>query len=1108
MKRGLSTTILSTLQVRSMRSASLVACCEFLSKMVEDVLPSSDDLDRWIYMASLLGDECERLCEKVWPVVRVGAGASNVGLIDETSAQLGANMVLTCVDGKLCLTVEESENGGANLVMSFKRRDPIPLQECSTLESAMVASMSDLPPGFLHVWEHVGRKIYVVGTLYDFWHTMKEEACAEVVVVGHAVSFFLIIPASRSDVDLEELLIKIKETWETDTESECDISRFKAAEEPDGKRRLQHHGMWFESLDDLRRFCGRFEGGRYCGREYEAVHAIVGWHSCEGSNSFQALQDSLIVPFPCPPFGVYPSVLGSLRSLARHVEHTLGRRGRHCVTKSTLSYDGTCIFEMAGGNTIAVDFKRCSFTVDATVSSFDPELLDAFSFVDPDEFVPGNVATLWMFPRGSQSSRVILQFCRAVLSGSKKAVVVPPEDLDVLYDSRERCYTIELGSCHSDGGGLCATLDSKSFFIRCRGGKECNKKGFRIQRPTRGGGEDWNLSFLLPRSLPPLQRGEQPDKDFKIREFLREPNLFLALGASVGATASVCKQRIEVMQSACEHRQATATKDECNVFGVHELSAEALRKVETIKGILLKPDMESIYRECIQIESSFAYPLTLVPSGPSRLMFAFFVHLAAKNGYKRSGQDFYIPVRQDRVVFYKTIPWDQLLTQICSFTDSPNLCALLWTARVNGDMERMLRDENHWPSVKPSKRYLGFRNVVYDLVDNVAIPWEQVCEDLSVIPFNYLEGVDFPVDYLERFKVMGCPDISKDEENHCIAFEEMNGCVETSTPLFDQALSDQGFDRDVTYWFKILFGRMFHCVGKSNGDNWEIAPMCIGAPGTFKSSVIAILQSFVQPNQFGVLATKIEERFPITALMGKLMVFMTETDGCDMDKELLKQMIAGDCVAVSVKFKSASMLPNWDIPAWFCGNGFFKCHDTDGSLERRCAVFPFTRLISKGNVDLVKDIIAKERIHLLIQSNTLYLAMRNVVKEVIHPLLPQLIRDATNQALQKHDSLRAYMAQNYVMEQRSKVSWNETVWPGYVSWCRNTGRKTYPADPYDVQVQTMVRKMGGQSYTHHGQPWLVHLRERTNMDPPYKSAFDVSVVGDESEEDDLGRLFG
>ncbi len=141
-------------------------------------------------------------------------------------------------------------------------------------------------------------------------------------------------------------------------------------------------------------------------------------------------------------------------------------------------------------------------------------------------------------------------------------------------------------------------------------------------------------------------------------------------------------------------------------------------------------------------------------------------------------------------------------------------------------------------------------------------------------------------------------------------------------------------------------------------------------------------------------------------------------------------MIAGDCVAVSVKFKSASMMPNWDIPVWFCGNGFFKCHDTDGSLERRCALFPFTRLIpqGKGDVNLVKDSVARERIHLLIQSNTLYLSMKSVVKELIHPLLPQLIRDASSQALQKHDSLRAYMAQNYVKEQRGKVSQTGHCW--------------------------------------------------------------------------------
>jgi hypothetical protein len=167
---------------------------------------------------------------------------------------------------------------------------------------------------------------------------------------------------------------------------------------------------------------------------------------------------------------------------------------------------------------------------------------------------------------------------------------------------------------------------------------------------------------------------------------------------------------------------------------------------------------------------------------------------------------------------------------------------------------------------------------------------------------------------------------------------------------------------------------MFHRVGKTDGDNWEICPCLQGVPGTFKSSTISILQSYLQPGQFAVIATKTEKRFPISAAEGKFMVFLTETGGCDLDKELLKQMTCGDPLTVAVKFKTGSILSNFDVPMWFAGNSFLDCRDTDGSLERRFAVFPHTRVLRQGQGDtgLVKRIIAQERALILIKCNTVF----------------------------------------------------------------------------------------------------------------------------------------
>jgi hypothetical protein len=348
-------------------------------------------------------------------------------------------------------------------------------------------------------------------------------------------------------------------------------------------------------------------------------------------------------------------------------------------------------------------------------------------------------------------------------------------------------------------------------------------------------------------------------------------------------------------------RQANAPPEQRNQNGVHELASRVQHKASILRSILLDRDNLTAYRECLKVAPDFVYPIQLLPKGPVLLLVALWVFLAKNKGFKRSLNDFYVPTQVGERFFYATVPLDQLLTRVCSFDQTPNLCALMWSSRTTGDMERMLKDENHWPSIQPSKRFLGFRNAVYDLEQNVSLTWAQARNDPTVMPFNCLGEEDLPLAALDQARRC-CPVVSVEGvgDKKVIFTPSPSGGEFIETPLFDQLLIDQDFDEEVRHWKYGLFGRMFHRVGKNNGDNWEICQIALGAPGTGKSSEISVLQSYLQPGQFGVIAAKTEKRFPITSLQGMLMVFLTETGGCDLDKELLKQMISGDPVTVAL----------------------------------------------------------------------------------------------------------------------------------------------------------------------------------------------------------------
>ena len=700
------------------------------------------------------------------------------------------------------------------------------------------------------------------------------------------------------------------------------------------------------------------------------------------------------------------------------------------------------------------------------------------------------------FPSDSTSARLILTFVQAVYASSRTAPQIPqPGTVAVMLNAALKVYQIPLpGRCPVDSGVQQVEVTLHKTTIRCKG-RQCQSKGKRWDRPSHSSNDAgrWDLRYLFPAAAAATAAtaaaaaGGGSGEDFPEfacgtpELFIDEPNFFRALG---------CEDDRQRLHRIYAERLHALSK--WNDF-THALFRQVQSKVDIMTAIMLNDAMVKAYYECLLIAPDFSYPLQLLPKGPISLAIAVFNHLAKRRGFKRSEDNFYVPVTdaQGRS-YYRVVSQKKLLTSVCTFETTPNLCAsIIWNGRVCEDISRMLADENEFPSLPISKRYMGFSDFVYDMEDNVALAWEEVRQDPSVMPFNFLDR-PFPVDLLEQAKAQ-CPVVRI--EGGTVHFDGLADFV--PTPLFDQTLLDQTFKPVVMMWLFVFIGRMFHDVGKSTGDNWEIIPFLIGAPGTFKSSIVSIVQSYFQADQVGVIATKVESQFPISSLVGKLVVVMTECGGCTLDRDLLKLMASGDPVTASTKHQSAILVPSWNIPTMFAGNSMLDFRDTDGSSERRGAVFPFTAVLQTGQgiVDLVSRIVKLEGAALLIKCNSMYLAVKKSVRQPIHPLLPPEIREATRQALMENDSLRSFIAQDCVTgDAADRVPW-QVFLGAYQKWCKAAGYKPYPVDPFMVEIQTMFRRIGVRLSRNRTLPiTLVGIRPRAAGDPPYRSVFEVRYV--------------
>jgi hypothetical protein len=359
-----------------------------------------------------------------------------------------------------------------------------------------------------------------------------------------------------------------------------------------------------------------------------------------------------------------------------------------------------------------------------------------------EEMQPGERASVGIFPAASYTAQMVLGFASAVFASARTAPRIPePGSTAVFYDKLAVQYEVHFTvPCKIDFGQLVLQITVDKLVIRCKG-KMCMVKGKRWDRPSHSASSAgrWQLLFLFPEAQAAASSAEgvvafaSADSDvallsssdlslssaFLPQVFLAQTNFLLALGFenNGGAPLYMYEDRLKHIEE-----WASLTQKAHGIL-VHGIAQAVRQKAHIIRGILGKEMMEVCYRECLVVAPDFVYPIALLPRNPCTLASALWIHLAHQRGYKRCENVFYVPtVDAAGRNYYRTVPLDDLLTSVCKFQLTPNLCAaVMWNGRVGDDLRRLLNDRNHFPSLPMSKRYLAYSNVVYDMEENVAL---------------------------------------------------------------------------------------------------------------------------------------------------------------------------------------------------------------------------------------------------------------------------------------------------------------------------------------------------------------------------------------------------
>ncbi len=184
---------------------------------------------------------------------------------------------------------------------------------------------------------------------------------------------------------------------------------------------------------------------------------------------------------------------------------------------------------------------------------------------------------------------------------------------------------------------------------------------------------------------------------------------------------------------------------------------------------------------------------------------------------------------------------------------------------------------------------------------------------------------------------------------------------------------------EISRFMYMNIGRLLFSLGDL--DNWQYMVHIIGVAGTGKSLVVDMTKQFYESPNRVEIDNSIEKQFGLGGLLvdmtGKQRELYITTSSeiasnCQLDKAMMLKMIAGDELALAVKFRVTSITTRWPTH-WISVENEFPAtwKDTAGQTTRRMLIFEYLKSVFSQKTDL-KEQVAAEIPNIILKSIRAY----------------------------------------------------------------------------------------------------------------------------------------
>lgn len=193
-----------------------------------------------------------------------------------------------------------------------------------------------------------------------------------------------------------------------------------------------------------------------------------------------------------------------------------------------------------------------------------------------------------------------------------------------------------------------------------------------------------------------------------------------------------------------------------------------------------------------------------------------------------------------------------------------------------------------------------------------------------------------------KFFDLDFPIVHHDQEEW---FDIMDQC-----PALRGILDYQKFPRDVQRWMAIFIGRCMFDLNE--GDRWQVAPYFKGIANSGKTTIIEqVIVNFYEEPDSGMLSNNIQEKFGLSALANKFLVYAPELQkNCSLEQTEWQIMVEGGLLSLSKKFKDPDT-KRWTAPVIMAGNQLPGFNNDAGQQSRRTVLFDFKKTVAKDRIN-------------------------------------------------------------------------------------------------------------------------------------------------------------